>query len=487
MLKKYEKYIIEKYNIFEDYSDMVGDVYTPPSIALVMVEMAYCGDELYVDACSKSGVFSEIIVSKLFIENPMNISDKKERINYILRNNLIIFGLSTHHNKFLKSMLISNKYYGNIIDKKLLNDIIFDIEDDYKNMEITMNTIKEERENLRKYKIISIGNPPYQKNNGGGNGSSAENIFQTIIEELYKFSDKCITVHPAKFENAVEKRFQPFRDILYKSNKLVDYIYYENSQDMFPGIRVQGGICISNIDKTHNGKCNVTVYDKNGNVSKTTKYMMTGDVYLKSEIESNILEKINAKTSENDRFDSVVHSRRPFGINSDLSVGTKESKRFLDVCEKNDDDAILVYCWNSKERANTKYINRNEIPSNSSLVDTYKVLFPKTFDIEMSYPNTIISKPFVGGIGECCSETYLTIGPFGTKIEAEHCVSYMNTRLVRFCMYLLINTQNLSKKVFRITPIDKFDIHYTDEILYKKYNLTTDEIDYIETIVSEIK
>jgi site-specific DNA-methyltransferase (adenine-specific) len=45
------------------------------------------------------------------------------------------------------------------------------------------------------------------------------------------------------------------------------------------------------------------------------------------------------------------------------------------------------------------------------------------------------------------------------------------------------NTQNAAKGVYSFVPIQDFSESWTDEKLYKKYKLTKDEIDFIESMV----
>lgn len=45
------------------------------------------------------------------------------------------------------------------------------------------------------------------------------------------------------------------------------------------------------------------------------------------------------------------------------------------------------------------------------------------------------------------------------------------------------NTQDAPKKVYQFVPIQNFNESWTDEKLYKKYSLTDDEINFIESMI----
>jgi site-specific DNA-methyltransferase (adenine-specific) len=98
-------------------------------------------------------------------------------------------------------------------------------------------------------------------------------------------------------------------------------------------------------------------------------------------------------------------------------------------------------------------------------------------------PYQVLNKPFVGEKNTCCTETYLVIGPFGAKKEAENVVSYIKTRFFRFLVMLNKPTQHASLKVYKFVPMQDFSQSWNDEKLYKKYGLTKKEIDFIESMV----
>jgi hypothetical protein len=82
-----------------------------------------------------------------------------------------------------------------------------------------------------------------------------------------------------------------------------------------------------------------------------------------------------------------------------------------------------------------------------------------------------------------------TIGkatPSYTKEEAEHLVSYMKTRFVRFLLSNLLLTQNIAKDKFQLIPIQDFTREWNDFLLYEKYELTEKERQYIEDLIKPI-
>jgi site-specific DNA-methyltransferase (adenine-specific) len=100
-----------------------------------------------------------------------------------------------------------------------------------------------------------------------------------------------------------------------------------------------------------------------------------------------------------------------------------------------------------------------------------------------TYPHRIISTPFVGAPGTISSETYLCIGPFDSKGQAESALSYLSCRLTRLLILLHKPSQDTTRKVYTFVPTQTWDRVWTDEELYLKYGITDDEITFIEQVV----
>ncbi len=100
-----------------------------------------------------------------------------------------------------------------------------------------------------------------------------------------------------------------------------------------------------------------------------------------------------------------------------------------------------------------------------------------------TYPHRIISTPFVGEPGSISSETYLCIGPFDSKNQAESVLSYLSCRLTRFLILLHKPSQDTTRKVYTFVPIQNWTKQWTDKDLYTKYSLSASEIAFIETVV----
>ncbi len=70
-----------------------------------------------------------------------------------------------------------------------------------------------------------------------------------------------------------------------------------------------------------------------------------------------------------------------------------------------------------------------------------------------------------------------------TKIEAENLYEYIKTKFVRFLVATKTSTQSTPPDAFQFVPLQDFSHPWTDEELYKKYGLTDEEIQFIESMI----
>ena len=75
------------------------------------------------------------------------------------------------------------------------------------------------------------------------------------------------------------------------------------------------------------------------------------------------------------------------------------------------------------------------------------------------------------------------VGPFEDQDLSNNVISYMNTKFFRFMVLLKKNTQNAARGVYSFVPTQDFRVSFNDKKLYKKYNLSDKEINFIENMV----
>jgi len=503
------------------------EVFTPPELAgriLDMLAQAWGQDHgganlwadktvRFLDPFTKSGVFLREITSRLTEGLAQQIPDLQERVNHILTQQVFGIGITKLTSLLARRSVYCSKYAngahsiakgfdsdaGNIWFQRTEHtwadgkctfcgasqaamDRGADLETHayaFIHTDNIKTLIPELFGEAMQFDVI-VGNPPYQLTDGGF-GTSAAPIYQKFVEQAKALEPRYLSmVIPARWF-AGGKGLDEFREAMLADNRLRSIADYLSAADVFPGVGLKGGVCYFLWNRDQNGLCDVSTHFKDWPVSAATRPLMENgaDVFIRFNEGLSILKKVVAIETdqseslllpESKRFDRLVSSRKPFALETTFK-GRKT---------KHDGD-VLIY-----QNGGTGYIARDSITAGTELIDKWKIYVgraaPGTGNRD-TYPHRILSTPFIGEAGSICSETYLCIGPFATKAEAESALSYLTCRLTRLLILLHKPSQDTTRKVYTFVPKQEWTKRWTDEDLYAKYGISASEIEFIEKVV----
>ena len=101
--------------------------------------------------------------------------------------------------------------------------------------------------------------------------------------------------------------------------------------------------------------------------------------------------------------------------------------------------------------------------------------------------SNVTTKVSILGPNEVTTATYIILGGFDTKEEAENYATYIKTKFVRFLVFLTLSSMHITQSNFQFVPIQSWEKSWTDEELYAKYNLTEEEISFIESMIKPME
>lgn len=476
------------------------EIFTPPEIANRMIDLL--PQELFsnpnikfLDPACKSGVFLREIAKRLIEGLKDKIPNLQARLDHIYHKQLYGIGITEltsllsrrtlYYTKYPQSVL-STSQFENIEGNILFHNInhtwegksckfcgatrkMFEREEGLEQHAYEfIHTYNPEEIFNMKFDVI-IGNPPYQLSDGGGRGDSASPIYNLFIEQSIKMNPKyLIMIIPARWYSG-GKGLDTFRDLLINDKSVKELHDFPETKDCFPGLNIRGGICYFLRDKNYNGPCEVINYKNGSPVSSMTRYLKEKNLETLIRYNTGLeiirkVQKLNEST-----MDKIVSSRKPFGIESNFN----EFKN-----QKDNRNNIKLYRFGEDG-----YINIDQVPKGHALISKIKVIDSKASPGGDEYPHKIITEPIIAEKNSVNTETYLIIDTFDNEKEAENLVSYMKTKFFRFLMAMIKNTQNISKKVYSFVPIQDYSESWSDEKLYKKYDLSKEEIEFIESMI----
>lgn len=500
---------LERANIANQKFGKIGEseVVTPEKVATEMINLLpdeflnKCieNKEPILDIASKEGEFA-IALYKRFKALGYNLEDYKDLIYSIPTSNityeftrkiyeLLGLNISNIAKNFNSYDLLKIKC-GNEIDhdkiKKILNQ-------KKQFNEITLQDVVQigGDEIVVKFGAV-VGNPPYQEDDGGAQ-KSAKPIYHHFVRMSKILGEKYSTlIIPARWY-AGGKGLDDFREEMINDKTIQQLDDFLHPEEVFPDTSNRGGVCYFLRNSSYNNEINnvkvVSHYNAN-NISSTYRKMKTRnlDIFIRDQKSIDILDKvfIDEKLITMEEY---ISPRKPFGIESNIINTSKWSTNINSFTNP-------IKCL--AKGLKFGYIDLQNVVSHRNWIEKWKVYTPRANNVGTELNddnlNTIIGQP-----NSICTEAYIVIGADLELNEnsANNIRKYFKSKFARFMHGIAKASHDASRTTYRFVPVQDFtsnsDINWSksiaeiDKQLYKKYGLSEDEINYIESMIKPME
>ena len=348
---------------------------------------------------------------------------------------------------------------------------------------IRMNDEITEGDEIVNFDVV-LGNPPYQLTGGSG-GTNDAPIYQHFVEVAYEANPTFVSlIIPSKwFATGREHLLGDFRKKMLGDKSIKGMVSYSDSHEVFPDVAIKGGICYFLHDGKFTGNCAYKLI-QNGTESLVSRKLDEFDILIQDPRLESIVRKVSQDIKDQDNtVASIISGDTPFGIPTNPKTSSKRAFPVYDRCDGSH-DTMLFYL--EKATRKISYIDKQQISKNSQDVEKYKVFLPKAYGAGDSFPHQIVGQPEYAPTNSVCSQTYL-YAAFSSEIEAKNFITYLKTKMFRALVLASKTSQDLPSKTYRFVPILDFSKPWTDEELYAKYELTEEEIAFIESMIKPME
>lgn len=343
----------------------------------------------------------------------------------------------------------------------------------------------------KKFDVV-IGNPPYNEDSQG-DATNQMPIYHLFTQAAYEVADKAILITPARFLFDAGYTPKAWNKQMLEDPHLTVEHYVSNSDKLFPGTGIKGGVVVTYRDVSRVGEPigTFTKYEELNDIVR--KVAKSGNASLVEAGISNdrVYRYTETLHEDHPEFKSLMSSGNHYKLDS--RAFSRLEAVFFENLPANDDTYVRVLGLDSNKKRAFRWIRKDYLTGPEALAK-YKVALPKangsgTFGETLAPP--VVLEPDTGVTG-----TFITIGAFDTADEATACLVYIKSKFARTMLGALKVTQDNLARVWKHVPLQDFsassDIDWSksileiDQQLYAKYALDDGEIAFIESHVKSM-
>lgn len=433
-------------------------------------------NKTFVDLYVKSGLYLTEIIKRLYIGLEDQIPESNERLTHILEKQIYGFAPSNIIYSIAKNFVFSP--FPNLDNSHL------------KQLDMIPYAKREKRLDM-KFDVV-VGNPPYQET---ANGKSTKDVpvYNYFYDLAERVSTKYILISPARFlfnAGSTDKKWN--KKML--SNKHIKVVFYEqDAAKIFPNTDIKGGIAILYRNK-----------DKDfGNIGLFTPFEELDSISNKvSKLTYRTLDEIISNRGQY-RFSDLIYKEYPNDMKkiSDRRIASNAFNNLPNLFTEKEPHNKFNYIRILGRLDNQRIYRwfRRDYLQEPITFEKWKIILPKANGsgaIGEVLSTPLIGKPLIGKPLIGFTETFISIGVFDNKLEAQNALKYVQSKFARTMLGILKITQDNPKDKWSKVPLQDFtqnsDIDWTksisdiDQQLYKKYGLNQKEINFIENKVKSM-
>ncbi|HFI0113883.1 TPA: Eco57I restriction-modification methylase domain-containing protein [Streptococcus suis] len=343
-------------------------------------------------------------------------------------------------------------------------------------------------EPLMKFDVV-IGNPPYQEESIGDSTSNPP-IYDKFMDESYKIGIQTILITPARFLFNAGATPKSWNSKMLNDEHLKVCYYEQDSNELFPNTAITGGVAITLRSESKKfGK--IVEFFAFSELEAIIKKVWDKDVESITKIIN-----VQSKYDLENLYEDFPEIRKQIGSSgNDKRVRANAFKKipiFRSEREPSGDYSILGL--EGTQRV-IRFVKKKYIELDDYILK-YKVFVPESNGASGMLGKDsarIISKPELGEAEMGVTQTFISIGNFDTILESENLLKYIKTKFARVLLGAKKVTQRNNSATWAKVPLQDFtsssDIDWSQSVaeidaqLYKKYGLSQEEIDFIESKV----
>lgn len=343
---------------------------------------------------------------------------------------------------------------------------------------------KSENEDINNMKFKAVvGNPPYMLKQ---KATSDTPIYHLFMDASFKLSNFVTLITPARFLFDAGKTPSEFNKRVLNDEHFKVVRYESDSNVIFNNVDIKGGVAITmrNTAKNYGTIKTYTAYKELGSIL----HKVTDRNDFKNIIDIIHLQNkfnLDALYEEHPDYRNIIGSngrerRLTTSIFNQLDIFTELNTTADDVRIIGLIDNIRIY----------RYIPKRFLDNHANLLK-WKVILPKSNG--SGAIGEVLSTPLIGEPLIGYTQSFISIGSFDNKEEAQATLKYVKSKFMRTMLGILKVTQDNNTDVWEYVPLQDFtpqsDIDWSQSIanidkqLYRKYKLDEDEIEFIEKMI----